>query len=140
MHESFVEFLDVVSPRLGCAIEMRLASASRSDWNPDETVQTADCASVVGLVEAAFGNPPSTFTLRPRGSDRQALLTDLLTSSDSPLTLADLLVASGEEDIVVVSPRRDELAAALSSWVGSNDRQRVLSIRASESSGKRMSA
>jgi hypothetical protein len=130
--DALVKYLDLVLPRLAAELERLTVPDGEVSLDTEYPVQDRDRLEVAAVLEAAFGHPPTTFTLRPRNRNAKELATELLTATDSPVSLADVLLINRSEEILVVSPRREELRATFAAWARSKDAHRVMSVHVSE--------
>jgi hypothetical protein len=140
LSESLISYLDLVLPRLASELERLALPDLECSWIPIPVREERDRAEIVRLVEAAFGKPPATLKLRAKDRDTRALAHELLVATGSPIGLADILFATDREELVIVSPRRDEFRVAIAAWARSRDTHHVLGVHLAETGDKRVSA
>jgi HD-GYP domain-containing protein (c-di-GMP phosphodiesterase class II) len=137
---ALVNYLELVLPRLASELARLTVPDGELRFGIEVPVQNRDRSEVIGLLQAAFGHPPTTFTLRPRNREATELATELLTAVDSPVGLADVLLMNRTEEVLVLSPRREELRAAFAAWARSRDAHRVMSVHVTDASSHRLTA
>jgi hypothetical protein len=137
---ALVNYLELVLPRLASELARLTVPDGELRFGIEVPVQNRDRSEVIALLQAAFGHPPTTFTLRPRNREATELATELLTAVDSPVGLADVLLMNRTEEVLVLSPRREELRAAFAAWARSRDAHRVMSVHVTDASSHRLTA
>jgi hypothetical protein len=138
--DTFLDYVDLLLPRLTAEIERLSAPSATRSYTLVHAGESRRPAEISRVIEAAFGWQPTSLRVRLKDRDADSLANELIGAADSPVGLADVLIVGERDEVVVISPRRDELRASFAAWARSRDSHRVLAVHISDTSGERLSA
>jgi len=134
-------YLETILPRVATELDHWSSSAEGNRDVAQEALRTIDSRrEIEQTIADAFGYPPLTLKVRLHGRDAQQTARELLTATDSPVRVTDMVLLAPNDEVVVVSPRREELRSSFAAWARARDSHRPLQAQVSDLASDRLSA
>jgi len=141
IQEAGLKYIELVLPRLQAELEQACAGG-KTGWEfSGEMLRSLDeREEIVRTLSQAFGWSPITLRVRLKDRDPHIVAKELLNAVDTPVKLTDLVLAGAEGELLVISPRREELRGSLALWARARDSHRRLHAQITDLTTERLSA